>query len=261
MGSRKKYLTEQIVDICARLDKKGFVANHDGNVSARFNNFLLATPTSESKAIITPEMIITLDMDGKKVEGLGNSFSEIKLHLAAYMARENAMAVVHAHPPYLTARGLCGMHLEHAIPEAVISIGNIVPVTPFAMPGTSENNEFVKSALQIADVFMMPGNGVLAIGADVEQAYLRIELAEHIAKIYSYLQTQGAGSALQLSAQDMNTLLQKRVSLGLGPQGPQRPRGVQTTPHYETLAGARSENSNNEQLKQLISEELRKILS
>ncbi len=34
---------------------------------------MLATPTAVAKADIVPQIIITLDMDGKKIDGIGNT--------------------------------------------------------------------------------------------------------------------------------------------------------------------------------------------
>ena len=65
MGNRREYIIRGIVDICSKLDQKGFVANHDGNVTAKFEDGFLATPTAEAKAAITPEMILDLDKEGK----------------------------------------------------------------------------------------------------------------------------------------------------------------------------------------------------
>lgn len=216
MGTRKQYLIKKIVEVCQKLDEKGFGANHDGNVSARFDEFLFATPTAESKGAIVEDMIITLDMQGKKVQGIGRPFSEIKLHLAAYQARPEAMAVVHAHPPFATARGMCRKSLEVHIPEAVISIGDQIPVGDFAMPGEPINDQIIADCLSLADVFMLPGNGVLSIGTDIEQAYFRVELLEHVCKIDFYAQQMG--DSFRLSDKDLKSLLDKRASLGLGPK-------------------------------------------
>ncbi|MEK6730876.1 MAG: class II aldolase/adducin family protein [Pseudomonadota bacterium] len=217
MGNRQTYLINQIVEYAHRLDQKGFVANHDGNISARFDDILLATPTAASKITITPEMILTLDQTGKKLEGLGKPFSEIQLHLAAYQARDTVKAVVHAHPPFATAHGLVNLPLKPLLPEAIISIGAEIPVVPFTMPG--ENPALISTALSQADVFMLAGNGVLAVGENVEQAYLRLELLEHVAKIQFYAKQMGV--PMELSEEEINTLLQKRASIGLG-QAPQK---------------------------------------
>ncbi|MBI2521139.1 MAG: class II aldolase/adducin family protein [Bdellovibrio sp.] len=251
MGSRQQYLISEIVKVCHKLDQKGFVANHDGNVSVRFENFLLATPTAESKAQINADMIITLDLAGKKVAGIGKPFSEISLHLAAYKTRPDAKAVVHAHPPYSTARGLVGACVLPQLPEAIISIGDTIPVAPFSLPGTPPSDQVVVDALQVSDVIMIAGNGVLAIGDDLEQAWLRIELLEHLCKIESYAKSMGEIKAI--SDSDRQKLLEKRNALGLGPQVRLKQVHAPAVPAQASFP--------NDQLHKLIAQEIRKILA
>ena len=243
MGDRKTYLTKLVSDFSKRLDEKGFTANHDGNITVRFENFFLATPTAESKASITPEMVILLDPEGKKIEGIGKPFSEIKLHQAAYKARPETQAIVHAHPPFATARGLVGKNLNVSLPEAVVSIGHLIPVAPFAMPGAKENDQIISKMVGISDVFMLAGNGVIAIGADLEQAYLRLELLEHLCKIDYYAMSMG--TPMTLNENDLQSLLTKRAQLGLGPQ----------------KKTEQSSSPSDQDLKALIAEEIKKILS
>lgn len=215
MGDRKTYLTQQITKYSQLLFNKGFVANHDGNISARFEDVLLATPTAVSKGDIVPEIVITLDLDGNKLEGIGKPFSEIKLHLAAYRAREDIKAIVHAHPPFATARGLTQQDLIPALPEAIVSLGANIPVVPFAMPGAPENDAIIAAALTQSFAFMLPGNGVFAVGENIEQAYLRLELVEHLAKIDFYAQQMG--TPMVLAPENINALLEKRAKAGLDP--------------------------------------------
>lgn len=252
MGNRRDYLTSQIVDICQRLDRKGYVANHDGNVSVKFDGKFLATPTAEAKGKINETMIILLNEKGEKIEGIGGVFSEIKLHLAAYKARPDAVCVVHAHPPFSTARGLVGNALTPALPEAIISIGANIPVVPFAMPGDKINDQLISDAFKISDVVMMAGNGVLSIGDDLEQAYLRIELLEHIAQIDYYSKTMGY--PMTLSDSDMTKLLEKRKSINLGPEA----RLGLTNTKSETVSNPVKES---DPLRDMIKLELKKLLS
>lgn len=241
MGDRKTYLTNQIVKYAQKLDQKGFGANHDGNISAICDGTILATPTAVSKGNVVEDIIITLDMAGNKLAGIGKPFSEIKLHLIAYQIREDVNAVVHAHPPYATARGLQGRDLEPALPEAIVSLGKLIPVTPFAMPGDKANDAIMRDVLTEYDVFMLPGNGVFAVGVDVEQAYLRLELVEHLAKIH-YLAEQSGGVS-PLSSENIAALLQKRVAAGLGP----KLKSSTTLSSNETLST----------IKKLIAEEIK----
>jgi len=240
MGNRKTYITNQIVKYSTKLDQKGFVANHDGNISAKYEDVILATPTAVSKADISTDMIITLDLEGKKIEGIGKPFSEIELHLAAYNAREDAKAVIHAHPPYATARGLVGTSLTPSLPEAIVSIGNSIPVVEFVMPGSKENERIISEVLQKVDAFIMPGNGVLTIGDNLEQAYLRLELVEHLCKIHAYAERMG--NAMSLRQEDIDKLLEKRTKAGLGPKA------------------KKTEDTEFDTLKEMIKEEIALVL-
>ena len=254
MGNRREYLIKAIVDISRELWVKGWVANHDGNVSVRFEDVLLATPTAVSKGDIVPEMILTLDMEGNKLQGIGKPFSEIKLHLAAYRARQDIKAVVHAHPPFSMARGLVGGDFEINVPEAVVSIGGVIPVARYAMPGAKENDEIIAEALSGCDVFMMAGNGVLSVAADVKDAFLRMELLEHLLKIDYYAKSMG--TAMTLPPEDKQELLKKRASIGLGPKTVNFPSApVSSAPAREKQTEVRTDL-----IKDLIAEELKKIL-
>lgn len=243
MNNRKNFLITEIVKYSQKIDAKGFAANHDGNISVKFDDTLLATPTAISKGNIIEEMIITLDQSGKKLAGIGKPFSEIKLHLAAYHARPEINAVVHAHPPFATARGLINQPIIPNLPEAIVSIGDIVPIVPLTMPGSDESIQTLSDALTQVDVCMIAGNGVLAVGENIEQAYLRLELVEHLAKIQFY--TQQTGTPLTLPAEMIDALLEKRKAAGLGPKQAIAPK---------------SSSPSNEQLSLLIADEIKKIL-
>ena len=58
-------LRREIVATSRALFARGWVANHDGNLSARLaDGRLLATPTAVSKGDVEPEWLITLDAAG-----------------------------------------------------------------------------------------------------------------------------------------------------------------------------------------------------
>lgn len=248
MGNRRDHLLAMVADISRRLHARGWVANHDGNVSARLDDSLLATPTSLSKADVTPELVLTLDLQGRKLQGVGKPFSEVQLHLAAYASRPETQAVVHAHPPLATARGLCGGDLCVFLPEAVISIGDRVPVSRYAPPGSLESVSFLQESFSESDVVMVPGNGAWAVGRDLMEAYLRMELLEHLLRIEFYARSMGP--MMEIPPGDRKKLLEKRASLGLGPQVPVSPPPPEP-PQAPTP---------DDLIRSLISEELKKIL-
>jgi len=207
---------EQFLNIARLLWDRSFVANHDGNLSLRLSEGrFLATPTAWSKRDLKEDDLIVVDLAGARLEGKHKVFSEWNLHAAALKARPAIKVVVHTHPPYASAAGLAGLSMEHLpLPEAVVSLGR-VPTARFCAPGPSAAKEVARLA-SLADVMLLPGNGVLVLAQDLEQAFLRTELVEHVAKIMSL--AAPLGNPLKLPRSLENELLQKRISAGLGPE-------------------------------------------
>jgi L-fuculose-phosphate aldolase len=174
------------------------------------------TPTAVSKSEITPDACIETDMTGKVLRGSGKPFSELALHLAAYSARKDCMAVVHAHPPYSCALAVSGGQLNPPfMAEPVVSLGPDIPVVPF-----SDNMDHViegmTRAFLVTDIAILGNHGIIAIGDDPLQAFYRIELVEHMARIKT-LALQWGGPT-PLSSSTVQTLIDKRAKGALGPQ-------------------------------------------
>jgi L-fuculose-phosphate aldolase len=254
MNKRTDYLKLAIAKYSQKLDQKGYVANHDGNITVKVEDGLLATPTSEAKAEITPEMVIKLDYEGKKIEGIGKPFSEVKLHIAAYQVRPDAKAVIHTHSPYATARGLTGQEIRPRLPEAIVSLGDLIPVVPHAMPGSEENIRLVKEVFKTTDVCMIQGNGVFAIGDDLEQAFLRLELVEHLCKIETLANQMGA--PMELPQDEVAKLMEKRKAAGLGPQA----RDLEISPSTLAVRSGFQAEPSTDNIRSIIAEEITKAL-
>ena len=211
-------IRSELVATSRRLHQMGWVANHDGNISLRLTGKrLLITPTAYSKLDVDDSSLIIVDSDGKVLEGRKKPFSELELHLAAYRARPEVEVVIHAHPPCATAFGLVGLELSPvAMPEIVVSLGDKIPTVPRAMPKTPEAVKGVEAAASHVDAMLLAGNGALTLGADLNQALLRMELVEHYAKILTA--ARQLGQVTPLADGDVAKLLEARKKAGLGPK-------------------------------------------
>jgi len=211
-------LRSQVVATSRRLHEMGWVANHDGNVSVRITgDRLLITCTAISKRDVDDSALLIVDREGKVLEGRKRPFSELDLHLAAYRARPEVNAVVHAHPPHATAVGLVGGELSPlAMPEIVVSLGSRIPTLPRSMPKDPEAAKLLEALLAEHDAVLLSGNGALAIGEDLTQPLLRMELVEHYARILSI--ARGWGTVPALAEPDLAKLLEARKKAGLGPR-------------------------------------------
>lgn len=209
---------EAIVDYSSLVYDKGWVANHEGNLSTRISaNAYLATPTSFSKRDIEERDLIVVDEQGALIRGFRKPFSEFALHRVVYQNRPDVGAVIHAHPPYSTALSVVGRGIERPLLcEQVVSIGPTVPLVPFAIPKTDFFTESLIPFLEKFDVLILENHGVVAFGVDLEQAFLRLEYCESIAKIYHLASPLGA--LRYLSWTEIQPLLDSRKKAGLGPE-------------------------------------------
>src|SRR6187397_2238696 len=99
----EEQIRAEIVEAGRRMYSRGYVASNDGNISARLDDSrLITTPKSVSKGFMTPDMMVVVDYEGKKVRGTRDASSELLMHLEVYKNRSDARAVVHAHPPIAT---------------------------------------------------------------------------------------------------------------------------------------------------------------
>jgi len=197
MSVCEETLRRELVATSQRIWKNGWVANHDGNLSARLGENLLCTPTSVSKGDVRPELLIVVDSENSVVSGTRRSFSELKMHRAAYAARPDIGVVIHAHPPATTAFAVSRAALGHPfMAEPVVSLGAVIPRIPLMLPGDPDLPMAFDRALAQADVLILDGHGALAVGGSFEQAYLRLELLEHLAKISLAAQPLGGPQPL-----------------------------------------------------------------
>jgi L-fuculose-phosphate aldolase len=178
-------LEAEVLRICQALDRKGWVANHDGNVTARIGvDRYLATPTAFAKARIERQHLLVVDGDGNRVSGRERPFSELALHLAVYRNRADVGAVVHSHAPHATALAVAGIEIEaQMMAEPVVSLGERIPLVPFALPKSPAATLNLLPFVERFNAVTLENHGVLTWAADLETAFLRMELVEHLARI------------------------------------------------------------------------------
>jgi len=211
-------LQREMVKYLARVDRKGWVANHDGNASIKLSgNRFLITPTAFSKANINEQDLLVINHRKQVLQGPHRPFSELSMHFAAYQARPDAKAVLHAHCPESIALSMLGHEIMPTmIAEAVVSLGDRIPTIGYFFPGSEEGLKDLGELLAYYDVVVLGNHGVISVGDDMEQAFLRMELCEHLAGIQR--RTLTVGYPTTIPEEDIVRLLHKRKKAGLGPE-------------------------------------------
>lgn len=213
-------LRAAIVWYSRRVWERGWVANHDGNLSARLDtDRFLCTPTAVSKGDVTAESLLVVNEKGERLQGTRKVFSEWSLHRIAYRARPEMGAVLHAHPPTATGFAVSGAELpEPFMAEPVVSLGPVIPTVPYFIPGDPAIEDPICEALSCAEVVLLRNHGLLVVGKDLESCFLRVELVEHLCRIA--LVASQLGGARPLPTEHVALLAQKRGMPSAAPAGP-----------------------------------------
>ena len=207
-------IKKEICEVGHKLWAKGFVAANDGNISVKISeNEYYCTPTGVSKGDLTPDMIIKVDKDGKKLEGKLNPSSEIKMHMRVYRERPDVTAVVHAHPPVATAFTVADIDLDqYILPEAVLTIGD-VPTCDYGTPSTMEIPDSLDPYIQNHDAFLLRNHGALTVGCNLQKAFFVMEEVEFNAVICKHAMDLGA--VHEISNDQLKKLMDLRKAMNL----------------------------------------------
>ncbi len=181
-----------------------------------------------SKGFLTEDILLKLDLDGNVIERPSDPdsaalkpSSEIKMHLAVYRASPDVLGVVHAHPPVSAAFATAGIALDTALlQEAVVLLG-VIPVAPFAMPGSTALAEGVAEYVRDYNGLLLEHHGAVAWGNGVLQALYRLESIEYNATVMMYAKMMNIERPMT-NAQ-IDALLKLRPLWGVAGGG--RPRG------------------------------------
>lgn len=201
------YMTEKearsvLTDLGRRSYERAYVAANDGNISCRISaDTILITPSGVSKGYMTDDMMVKVSLDGRVLTE-GKPSSEMKMHLRIYREDPEIHGVTHLHPPFATAFSAAGIPLNRAIlTEAVMAVG-VVPVAPYALPGTEEVPESIAPFIHDYNAVLLANHGALSWGKDVYQSFYFMESMEQCARIQLYLRMLGSSGTLNGSQVD-----------------------------------------------------------
>lgn len=186
---------------CRGLAERGLIAGVDGNVSVRLGpGRVLVTPSGVRKADLTAADMVQVDGAGRRRAGRRKPTSELALHLRLLAERPDVGAVVHAHPPAATGFAVAGEGFDTLVlPELIVLCGP-VPLVPYGTPGTAELGERAAPFARTHDVLLLANHGAVALGATLEQAWVRMESLEHGARILLAARALGRVTPLEPAA-------------------------------------------------------------
>lgn len=182
-----------IVDTCKYLQSINFFIGTWGNVSLRLNNHILLTPSRIEYALMKPEDVVLINLDGSKVEGRHNPTSEKEVHRQIYCVRDDVNAIIHVHTTYAMAVSTLSIKEVPCIVEEMSQLlGGSIPLTEDYIPAAQHAELGSNAAKCIKDRngVLLRNHGSVCCGQNIDEAVLVAKVVEKACEIF--LSTHGS---------------------------------------------------------------------
>jgi L-fuculose-phosphate aldolase len=201
-------LRRELVRIANRLDSEGLNRGTSGNLSARFGEGMLITPSGMGAEGLSEDDIVFVHMDGTS-RGRWQPSSEWLFHRDILAQRAEVGAVVHAHSIAATALACLRKDIPPFHYMIALIGGDNIRCAKYATFGTQELSDNALIALKDRKACLLSNHGMIAVGEDLAEAYKIAVEVETLSELY--LRALQAGEPVLLSAQEFQDA-QRRFS-------------------------------------------------
>ena len=160
-------LKKEVYEANMLLPKYELVTFTWGNVSGidRESGLFVIKPSGVDYDKLTPDDMVVVDLDGKRVEGRYNPSSDTETHRILYKAFPNAGGIVHTHSPWATSWAQAGRGIPcYGTTHADYMYGTIPCVRNLTKEEIDEGYE-MNTGVLIADYFKENGLDYEAVPA------------------------------------------------------------------------------------------------
>ena len=202
MTQAERQLREAIIAKCRWMNACGLNQGTSGNISARYQDRMLITPSAIAYDAMMPEMIASMPLEGDgDWDGPLKPSTEWRFHLDIMRARPDVGSIVHTHSTYATVLAIARKPIPACHYMVAAFGGTDIRCAGYARYGTQELSDLALTALDQRNGCLLANHGMIAVGANLDKAmWLAVEL-ETIARQY-YL-SLALGSPVILSDADI----------------------------------------------------------
>ena len=198
---------EQVIKYALLLNSENLSVLRSGNISIRYKNGFLITPSGVKYSSLKSEDIVYVSLDGKYDRGKLKPSSEWRFHKDIYKNKGDANAIVHAHSTHATAVSTHGKSIPAFHYMVALAGGNDIKCAKYATFGTEELSKNIIKALENRKACLMSNHGQVAYEKSLDKAF---ELAQEIENIcQQYINALRIGNPKILSENEMNKILEK----------------------------------------------------
>lgn len=166
-----------------------------GHISFRLpdEHFLFfMKPHSVGLDEITPDNILTIDLDGHVVAGTARRHSEVYIHSEIYKQRADVNCVLHTHPPYAVALSATGRRMRaYSQPGALFHEALGLYTDTINLIRTTEMGAGVARALGPHRAVLLKNHGAVVVGATVAETVIGAIMLENAAMVQLVAEAAG----------------------------------------------------------------------
>ena len=216
MKPDEKKLRGHMIETCLKMNAHGINQGTSGNLSVRYGDGFLITPSSTPYDQISPEDIVQMDWDGTYLGPRPSS--EWRFHRDILKTRVDVDVVLHCHSTFATA--VACHHRDIPAFHYIVGVmgGNTLRCAPYATFGTQELSNAAIDALEGRMACLLAQHGQISLGKNVDGALAMAIEVESLAKIYINACVLGEPPVLPDSEMDRVLEQMKRMSYGKSPE-------------------------------------------
>ena len=200
-------LRSQVIKYAKMLNSKKLSALRSGNISARYKDGFLVTPSGAKYSSLKKKDIVFVSLKGEFDKKKGIPSSEWRFHQDIYINKVEAKAIVHAHSNYATAISAHGKGIPAFHYMVAMAGGNDIKCAKYATYGTRELSKNILKALRLRNACLIGNHGQIAFSENLSKAF---ELAEEVENLSNqYIKALKIGKPNILSSKEMNKVLSK----------------------------------------------------
>ena len=209
-------LRREVIETALEMERIGINQGTSGNISARWRDGLLITPSGVPYADLKTQDIVWLPLDvsdDADVFRQSRPSTEWRFHRDILCSRPEINAVVHTHSNAATAMAIHSRDIPAHHYMVAVAGGNSIRCAPYATFGSQALSEHAITALKDRTACLLAHHGVIALGHELARALWLANEVEVLAQ--QYLLACQLGTPPLLSDEAINEVIEKFKDYGL----------------------------------------------
>ena len=165
-----KLQKKEIIKFAKMLNDKKLSALRSGNISIRYKNGFLITPSGQKYSSLKVKDIVFVNLKGE-FNNKQKPSSEWRFHQDIYISKTNAKAIVHSHSTNATALSTHNKKIPSFHYMIALAGGDNIRCADYATFGTRQLSNNILKSLKNRYGCLIANHGQLATGSNISNAF------------------------------------------------------------------------------------------